>query len=109
LLQDEPRLNHSQVRCAFHPHLVLRDWNEALERGQVRLVETRLGEATPQLDNPNILPLVRQRYHFLEVVTVDMAYQPGDRLIYLVPQSPAEGETEPIEPGAMVQGLLGLG
>jgi len=111
LLQDEPHLNHSQVRRAFHPHLVLRDWNEALERGQVRLVETRLGDTTPQLDSPNVLPLVRQRYHFLEVVTADMAYQPGDRLIYLVPRSPAEGETEsePLEPGEVVQGLLGLG
>ncbi|MEN9218952.1 MAG: NAD-binding protein, partial [Gloeomargarita sp. DG_2_bins_126] len=111
LFREERRLNHSQVRCAFHPHLTLREWNEALERGRVRLAETRWGEGTPGLDGSEVLPLVRQRHQFLEVVTTDMDYQPGDRLIYLAPYSPAETETEAetVEAGDMVQALLGLG
>ncbi|MEN9214072.1 MAG: cation:proton antiporter [Gloeomargarita sp. DG02_4_bins_56] len=111
LFREERRLNHSQVRCAFHPHLTLQEWNEALERGRVRLAETRWGEGTPGLDGSAVLPLVRQRHQFLEVVTTDMDYQPGDRLIYLAPYSPAETETEAetVEAGDMVQALLGLG
>jgi NhaP-type Na+/H+ or K+/H+ antiporter len=111
LLSDEQRLNHSQVRCALQSRLVLRDWNEALERGRVRLAETRVGESAPALEGADVLPLLRQRHHFLEVVTTDMDYQAGDRLIYLAPHPPAEGETEPdpIEAGDMVQALLGLG
>ncbi|WP_439637864.1 cation:proton antiporter [Gloeomargarita lithophora] len=111
LFQEDQRLNHSQVRCALHPQLVLGEWNQALERGEVRLAETRWGESAQELDSPEVLPLLRQRHEFLEVVTTDMAYQPGDRLIYLAPHAPANGATEPepVEAGDMVQALLGLG
>lgn len=101
--------NTHQVRCAFHPQPTLRQWNEALERREVRLMETRLEKALPRWTHPEHLPLVRQRHQFLEVVSTDMDYQPGDRLIYLAPAPPPEAEPEPLGASDLVQALLSLG
>ncbi|MCS7226413.1 MAG: cation:proton antiporter [Gloeomargarita sp. SKYB31] len=111
LFPENQRSNAQQVRCAFHPQPALRQWNEALERGEVRLMETRLEKALPRWNHPDHLPLVRQRQQFLEVVSTDMDYQPGDRLIYLAPAPPTEPETEPepLDASDVVQALLSLG
>ncbi|MGK7900646.1 MAG: cation:proton antiporter [Hormoscilla sp.] len=83
----------SKVQSALTFDLPLKNWNQYLDDGQVKLVETVLqdpGFAFQQtylqalIDAGKIVPLLIERQNMLQVVRAGQPWQPGDRLICLI-------------------------
>ncbi|MBC6476918.1 MAG: cation:proton antiporter [Hormoscilla sp. GM7CHS1pb] len=83
----------SKVQPALTFDLPLKNWNQYLDEGQVKLVETVLqdpGFAFQQtylqalIDAGKLVPLLLERQNMLQVVRAGQPWQPGDRLICLI-------------------------
>ncbi|MEG4067412.1 cation:proton antiporter [Microcoleus sp. Pol11C2] len=85
--------NQSKINQAFVSDLSLKDWNEYLSDGEVKLGETELKSEGLQfqLDHLQALvkagelaPLLLERQGYLQVVSATQIWQAGDRIIYLL-------------------------
>ena len=83
----------SKVQPALTFDLPLKNWNQYLDDGQVKLVETVLqdpGFAFQQtylqalIDAGKVVPLLLERQNMLQVVRAGQPWQSGDRLICLI-------------------------
>ena len=83
----------SKVQPALTFDLPLQNWNQYLDDGQVKLVETVLadpGFAFQQtylqalIDSGKLVPLLLERQNMLQVVRAGQPWQSGDRLICLI-------------------------
>ncbi|MGB3263792.1 MAG: cation:proton antiporter [Microcoleus sp.] len=85
--------NQSKINQAFVSDLSLKDWNEYLNKGEVKLGETELKSAGLQFQIAHLqalvkagelTPLLLERQGYLQVVSAAQTWQTGDRIIYLL-------------------------
>ncbi|MBE9095570.1 sodium:proton antiporter [Tychonema sp. LEGE 07203] len=85
--------NQSKINQAFVSDLSLKDWNEYLNNGEVKLGETELKSAGLQFQIAHLqalvkagelTPLLLERQGYLQVVSAGQTWQTGDRIIYLL-------------------------
>ncbi|MEG5079932.1 cation:proton antiporter [Microcoleus sp. AT8-B4] len=85
--------NQSKINQAFVSDLSLKDWNEYLSDGEVKLGETELKTEGLQFQIAHLqalvkagelAPLLLERQGYLQVVSATQIWQAGDRIIYLL-------------------------
>ncbi|MBD2103473.1 sodium:proton antiporter [Leptolyngbya sp. FACHB-261] len=83
----------SEIAQAFLPQVHVKAWNQYLSTGEARLGETILREAEFENQQADLqamtaagelLPLLLLRSGNLQIVPADLAWEPSDRLIYLL-------------------------
>jgi len=91
--QGDAPANQNKINQAFVSDLPLKDWNEYLTDGEVKLGETELkSEGLKfQIDHLEALvqggelaPLLVERQGYLQVVSAAQIWEAGDRIIYLL-------------------------
>ncbi|MEG4114005.1 MULTISPECIES: cation:proton antiporter domain-containing protein [unclassified Microcoleus] len=85
--------NPTKINQAFVSDLSLKDWNEYLSDGEVKLGETELKTEGLQFQIAHLqalvkagelVPLLLERQGYLQVVSATQIWQAGDRIIYLL-------------------------
>jgi Trk K+ transport system NAD-binding subunit len=85
--------NQTKINQAFVSDLSLKDWNEYLSDGEVKLGETELKSEGLQFQIAHLqalvqagelAPLLLERQGYLQVVSATQIWQAGDRIIYLL-------------------------
>ena len=85
--------NQTKINQAFVSDLSLKDWNEYLSDGEVKLGETELKSEGLQFQIAHLqalvqagelAPLLLERQGYLQVVSATQSWQAGDRIIYLL-------------------------
>ncbi|MEG4444298.1 cation:proton antiporter [Microcoleus sp. AT9_B5] len=85
--------NPTKINQAFVSDLSLKDWNEYLIDGEVKLGETELKSEGLQFQIAHLqalvkagelAPLLLERQGYLQVVSATQIWQAGDRIIYLL-------------------------
>ena len=85
--------NQAKINQAFVSDLSLKDWNEYLSDGEVKLGETELKSEGLQFQIAHLqalvqagelAPLLLERQGYLQVVSATQIWQAGDRIIYLL-------------------------
>ncbi len=97
IFPKDPQANapasQSKINQAFVSDLSLKDWNEYLNNGEVKLGETELKSAGLQFQIAHLqalvkagelTPLLLERQGYLQVVSAAQTWQTGDRIIYLL-------------------------
>ncbi|MEG3901520.1 cation:proton antiporter [Microcoleus sp. B4-C5] len=91
--QANTPVNQSKINQAFVSDLSLKDWNEYLIDGEVKLGETELKTEGLQFQIAHLqalvkagelAPLLVERQGYLQVVSATQIWQAGDRIIYLL-------------------------
>ncbi len=85
--------NENQVDQAFLPDLAIKTWNEYLNEGRVKLGTTTLAESEFMHQQEHmqalvrageLVPLLVERDEYLQVMSANLEWQVGDRIIYLL-------------------------
>lgn len=86
-------VSNSKVQQAFSSQILLKVWNQYLNDGAVKLGETTLKEEGFELRQAhlqalisagNLMPLLVERSHSLQIISSDAEWQIHDRIIYLL-------------------------
>ncbi|MBE9229929.1 cation:proton antiporter [Phormidium sp. LEGE 05292] len=92
-LSNDNKNHHNKIQQAFVPHLQIKNWNEYLNDGKVKLGETELKEegfAFQQahlqalINSGEVVPLLMERDERLIIVPATEEWEIGDRIIYLL-------------------------
>jgi NhaP-type Na+/H+ or K+/H+ antiporter len=84
--------NHQDIQQAFGNRVPIKSWNQYVSLQEIRLGEVTLAEETDlqlsQFNNlynsGNLLPIVFERKERLQIVPAEIAWESGDRIIYLL-------------------------
>ena len=85
--------NENKVDQAFLPDLAIKTWNEYLNEGRVKLGTTTLAESEFIYQQEHmqalvrageLVPLLVERDEYLQVMSANLEWQVGDRIIYLL-------------------------
>ncbi|MBD1929106.1 cation:proton antiporter [Trichocoleus sp. FACHB-90] len=85
--------NNTKVHQAFIPQLSVKNWNQYLNEGQVKLGKTTLREDGLAFQQAHLqaliragelVPLLFEREQLFQVVPAAEEWQPGDQIIYLL-------------------------
>jgi Trk K+ transport system NAD-binding subunit len=85
--------NNTKVHQAFIPQLSVKNWNQYLSEGQVKLGKTTLREDGLAFQQAHLqaliragelVPLLFEREQLFQVVPAAEEWQPGDEIIYLL-------------------------
>ena len=84
--------NHQDIQQAFGNRVPIKAWNQHVSLQEIRLGEVTLTEETDlqlsQFNNlynsGNLLPIVFERKDRLQIVPAEIAWEGGDRIIYLL-------------------------
>ena len=85
--------NENKVDQAFLPDLAIKTWNEYLNEGRVKLGTTTLAESEFMHQQEHmqalvrageLVPLLVERDEYLQVMSANLEWQVGDRIIYLL-------------------------
>lgn len=106
--RDEPIL----VQQAFSDRVPIKSWNQYILQREVRVGEFILKEIEmpEQLNSFNtmfnagiLLPLLFERKGQLQIVSVDMSWQAGDRIVYLLhtPKTLSPSQSEVLPPNTL--------
>ncbi len=84
--------NHQDIQQAFGNRVPIKAWNQYVSLQEIRLGEVTLTEESDlqlsQFNNlynsGNLLPIVFERKERLQIVPADIAWESGDRIIYLL-------------------------
>ncbi|MBD1939702.1 cation:proton antiporter [Microcoleus sp. FACHB-68] len=91
--QANPPANKGKINQPFMPDVPSKTWNEYISDGEVKLGETLLKEPgfafqeahlQALIRSGELVPLLIEREAHLQVVPASEAWQPGDRIIYLL-------------------------
>ncbi len=112
-VRDGDRRSQTAVQQAFSDRLPIKTWNQYILQREVRVGEFLLTEAEMEdkLNNFNtmfnggqLLPLLFERKGQLQIVSADMTWEKGDRIVYLLytpralPPMPTDSPTDSLTP-----------
>ena len=109
---DSDRNGQAAIQQAFSARVPIKTWNQYILQREVRVGEFLLTEEelSEQLNRFNtmfnagiLLPLLFERKSQLQIVSADMSWEKGDRIVYLLhtPKTLASAQSEVLPPSTL--------
>jgi NhaP-type Na+/H+ or K+/H+ antiporter len=109
---DSDRNGEAAIQQAFSARVPIKTWNQYILQREVRVGEFLLTEEelSEQLNRFNtmfnagiLLPLLFERKSQLQIVSADMSWEKGDRIVYLLhtPKTLPSGQSEVLPPSTL--------